>query len=318
MLENQRKNLTFLLCLTIIVSLFIGVGYVFAANGVAVSVSRVLTLFPDVGNKQIGNLQIKEDADYPDTFSAHGNSFIITLPSGLRWQNVYNEGAYNIPDYMEIKTSGLYTMTVVVYGTAKKDTYTIPMYVMFDDSVVEGYVYATIDGQDSPVPSGKYAIANVLQGSISAAAKRTFTAALVSSDYFVIRLTENMVGTFDRATDTIRLTLPKNINFDTLTVDGLGGIAGSTNLSAFLDNNRVKFTVADLKASGIIFPTENDTALGILEFRAEVNFGENARTGNVYLHIEGTDMVDDASVKVGTIVENGVTLNVDSDCCKSQ
>lgn len=292
-----------------IASLFVGVGTASAANGVAVSVSRVISAESDAHQMKIGDLQIKEDSDYTDAFSASGDSFVITLPTNLKWQNVYNGGAYDDAN-MTIRTSGLYTMTVVVTGTPAKDTFTIPMYVNFDD-VEEGYAYATIDGLDSPVPSGDYAVANVLSGGTSATTNRTFTAGPDTSDYFIFRLTETTVGTFDGATDTIKLTLPKNIDFKKLTVDGLGGFSGSADLSAYLDDNKAKFNVSDLKAKGITFTTATDTARGILEFRADVDIDSAAKAGAINLDIEGTDKVDDATIKVGTVADYGVALNVE-------
>lgn len=309
MLKKQSKKLAIMLVLSMIASLFVGVGTASAANGVAVSVSRVISAESDAHQMQIGNLQIKEDSDYADAFSASGDSFVITLPTNLKWQNVYNGGAYDDAN-MTIRTSGLYTMTVVVTGTPAKDTFTIPMYVNFDD-VEEGYAYATIDGLDSPVPSGDYAVANVLSGGTSATTNRTFTAGPDTSDYFIFRLTETTVGTFDGATDTIKLTLPKNIDFKKLTVDGLGGFSGSADLSAYLDDNKAKFNVSDLKAKGITFTTATDTARGILEFRADVDIDSAAKAGAINLDIEGTDKVDDATIKVGTVAEYGVALNVE-------
>lgn len=303
----MRKILAILLSISMIATLFIGTAG--ASNGVAVNVSRVISAESDAGLTQIGNLQIKEDADYTDAFSASGDSFVITLPSGLKWQNVYNGGTYDIPGYMELKTSGQYTMTAVVYGTSGKDNYTIPMYVNFDD-VEDGYAYATIDGLDSPVPSGDYAVANVLSGGTSAIVNRTFTAGPDTEDYFIFRLTETTVGTFNGASDTIKLTLPKNVDFKKLTVDGLGGFGGSVDLTPFCEDNKAKFTVNDLAAKGINFTTSSDTARGILEFRADVEIDSTAKTGTVNLDIEGSDVVDDASVKVGTIADYGVSLTV--------
>jgi len=304
----MQKFLAILLSISMIATLFVGTAC--ASNGVAVSVSRVISAESDAGPMQIGNLQIKEDADYPDAFSASGDSFVITLPTGLKWQNVYNDGTYDVAGYMELRTSGQYTMTGVVYGTDGKDNYTIPMYVNFDD-VEDGYAYASIDGLDSPVPSGDYAIANVLGGGTSATVNRTFTAGQDTEDYFIFRLTETTVGTFNGADDTIKLTLPKNVDFSKLTVDGLGGFSGSVDLTSFCDDNKAKFTVSDLAAKGINFTTSSDTARGILEFRADVEIDSTAKTGTVNLDIEGNDVVDDATVKVGTIADYGVSLTVD-------
>lgn len=304
---KQSKKLAVLLIISMLATLFIGTSQ--AANGVAVNVSRVVSAESDAGLMQIGNLQIKEDSDYTDAFSASGDSFVITLPTNLKWQNVYNSGEHDIDGYLELKTSGQYTMTVVVHGTPAKDTYTIPMYVNFDD-VEDGYAYANIDGLDSPVPSGDYAIANVLSGGTSATVTRTFTAGPDTEDYFTFRLTETTVGTFDGKEDTIKLTLPKNVDFSKLTVSGLGGFGGEATLTNFCEDNKAKFTIADLATKGITFSSSGDTARGILEFRADVNIDANAKEGTINLDIEGNEVVDDATVKVGTVAEYGASLSV--------
>lgn len=304
---KRSKKLAVLLIISMLATLFIGTSQ--AANGVAVNVSRVVSAESDAGLMQIGNLQIKEDSDYADAFSASGDSFVITLPTNLKWQNVYNSGEHDIDGYLELKTSGQYTMTAVVHGTPAKDIYTIPMYVNFDD-VEDGYAYANIDGLDSPVPSGDYAIANVLSGGTSATVTRTFTAGPDTEDYFTFRLTETTVGTFDGKEDTIKLTLPKNVDFSKLTVSGLGGFGGEATLTNFCEDNKAKFTITDLAVKGITFSSSGDTARGILEFRADVDIDANAKEGTINLDIEGNEVVDDATVKVGTVAEYGASLSV--------
>jgi len=312
MLKKQSKKLAIMLVLSMIASLFVGVGTASAANGVAVSVSRVVSAESDAGNLQIGNLQIKEDSDYIDAFSASGDSFIITLPTNLKWQKVYDATVAAEAGVDSINISGNYTMTVKVTGDdSVQDKYTIPLYVNFDD-VEEGYAYATIDGLDSPVPSGDYAIANVLSGGTSATATDTFTAGPDTDAKFTFRLTETTVGTFNnKPNETIKLTLPKNINFKSVEVNPLGGFSGSavTLGSSFIDDHKLTFKLKDL--DGITFTKTGDTARGILEFVAQVNVDSKASTGAVNLDIEGDDAVDDATIKVGTVADYGVALGVD-------
>lgn len=327
MLKKQSKKLAIMLVLSMIASLFVGVGTASAANGVAVSVSRVMSAEGDAGRMTIGNLQIKEDIDYQDAFAASGDSFVVTLPTNLKWvekHGVDNAGnayrgydeytktdeGYAVDENCYVKISGNYTMTVTVYGTAGKDTYTIPMYVNFD-GVDDGYAYATIDALDSPVPGGDYAIANVLGGGSTVTVVDTFTAGpdTVGTD-FTVRITETTVGSFDGKTDKVVLTLPKDVTFDKVEIDGLGGFSGETYTipAADLDDNKATFYLDKI---GMTYTKVGDTARGILEIAAVVDVDADANEGDVNLDIEGDDAIDDASVKVGTVAEYGVALSVD-------
>jgi sporulation protein YlmC with PRC-barrel domain len=312
MLRKQSKKLAIMLVLSMIASLFVGVGAASAANGVAVSVSRVYTFEGDAGNQKLGDLQIKEDSDYPNAM-ATGDSFVITLPSNLKWQT--KDGKYVgavEDDALDIKISGNYTMSVKVLKAKKdaKDTYSIPMYVNFD-GVEDGNAYATIDGMDSPVPSGDFAIANVLGGGTTAVCTDTTTLGPDCDGKFTFRLTETSAGTLAGANDTIKLTLPTKISVKDITVNGLAGFSGSMSLKDFIDDNndhKVKFKLADLKDINL----ENDTKTrGILEFVVKIEADSDASEGDITLDIEGSDKVDDASIKVGVIAEYGVTLSVD-------
>ena len=318
MLRKQSKKLAIMLVLSMIASLFVGVGTASAANGVAVSVSRVLTFEGDAGNQALGNLQIKEDGDYPDAIVS-GDSFVVSLPSNLKWLHSGSEyvdvnGNPVVAENLDIKISGNYTMSVKIVDTPKgdkdKDAYTIPLYVKFD-GVADGYAYATIDGMDSPVPSGDYAIANVIDGGSTAVCTDTTTIGPDCSGTFTFRLTETSAGTFAGATDTIKLTLPTKVSVKDITVSGLAGFDGSMSLnSAIEDNdNKVKFTLADLKKNITMSNTTNTR--GILEFVVKIDADSDATEGDIMLDIEGDDKVDDASIKVGVIAEYGVSISVD-------
>lgn len=313
MLKRQSKKLAIMLVLSMIASLFVGVGAASAANGVAVSVSRVMSAEGDAGKMQIGNLQIKEDGDYPDAFSASGDSFVVTLPSSLKWDagayDEYTATANSDGDYdgtIELQFSGNYTMTVMVTGTEWKDSYTIPMYVNFD-GVEDGYAYATIDPLDSPVPGGDYAVANVMGSGSNVTVVDDFTAGPDTQTDFTIRITETTVGSFADSTDTVKLTLPNDVDFRSVEINGLGGFSGtSTNVD--IEDNKAEFRLDQL---GMTYTEVGDTARGILEIIAEVDIDASANEGDVELDVEGDDDVDDASVKVGTIAEYGVALSVD-------
>lgn len=322
MLRKQSKKLAIMLVLSMIASLFVGVGAASAANGVAVSVSRVISAESDAGKLPIGNLQVKEDSDYPDAFSATGDSFVVTLPSGLKWITNTN-GDYTtdkgekvgLPKGVKsLKISGSYTMTVTVVGTAGPDTYTIPMYVKFD-GVEEGYAYATIDGMDSPVPSGDYAVANVLGGGSSAVVVDDFTAGPDTiGKQFTFRLTETTAGTFAQAakkSEEVKLTLPKTVEITDITVSGLGGFSGKAGLSAFTLNDDKNKATFKMDGIGMTYTNTGDTSRGILEFVVTVDVKDDASEGDVTLDIDGKDKIDDASLKVATISEYGVSLSVD-------
>ena len=326
MLRKQSKKLAIMLVLSMIASLFVGVGAASAANGVAVSVSRVISAEGDAGKLAIGSLQIKEDSDYKDAFMASGDSFVVTLPSSLKWdKDVYDPKSPNYnPDAVpygtnddgenadiEVTFSGNYTMTVTVYGTDLKDAYTIPMYVNFD-GVEDGYAYATIDPLDSPVPGGDYAVANILGGGTSATVVDDFTAGPDTSAEFTFRLTETTVGTFsDAGNERVKLTLPSDVTIDSVEVIGLGGFSGSATEANFskLEDNKAEFYLNQL--GSVTYTEVGDSSRGILEFTVSVSIDDDASEGDVTLDIDGEDAVDDASIKVGTIAEYGVTLSVD-------
>ena len=311
MLKRQSKKLAIMLVLSMIASLFVGVGAASAANGVAVSISRVISAESDAGFVQLGNLQIKEDSDYLDAFAASGDSFVITLPSNLKWDAAkYANG--NVDTNCFVKISGSYTMTVDVYGDVNgtaKDTYTIPMYVKFD-GVEEGYAYATIDPLDSPVPGGDYAIANVLDGGTSAVVVDDFTAGPDTTTNFTARITETTVGTLAGSEDKVKLTLSPDVDFRNVTISALGGFSGADYQipDSQIDGHKAWFWVKDL---GFDFTETGDTARGIMEIVADVDIDAAAGEGDVELDIEGEDDIDDETLNVGVIAEYGVALSVD-------
>lgn len=333
---KPNKKIAAVLALGMISSLFVGTGAASAANGVAVSVDRVKTFADDAGEQELGQIQIKEDSDYTDAFE-EDDSFIITLPSNLKWLhdgNTYitNEKDANgklkktpvSVDHVDIKISGDYTMTVTledvdVPGADKPDVYKIPLYANFD-GVAEGYAYATIDGMDSPVPSGDYAIAQVMGGGTTATCTDTFTAGQDTTDNkFTFRLTETTVGTFKDAYDDheeLKLTLPKDIDFAKVTINGLAGCTGTAG-PATSDEDWVTFDghklIVDMYELGdeITYTTSGDNARGILEFIVEVDVDDDATLGQADLEVEGEDNIDNATIKVGTVSEFEVALSVD-------
>ena len=316
MLKKQSKKLAILLVLSMIASLFVGVGSVSAANGVAVSVSRVVTVKDDAGKIQIGNLQIKEDGDYPEAFET-GDSFVLTLPSNLKWQKDGNEYAgWFMVEGAEVTVSGNYTMTVkITTATPEKDTVIIPMLVNFD-GVEEGYAYIKVDGMDSPVPSGDYAIAQVLGGGTNTTVTNTFTTGPDTNAKFSFRITESTVGTMAGATDSVKFTLPKDVDFDTIEAVGLGGAEGTVPAGIFkelctsFDGNKVKFNWASLK-DYITFPVTGENARAIVEFNCTVNVDSKAKEQSVDLTVEGSDDIKNATVNVGKIAEYGVSISAE-------
>ncbi|OIQ09999.1 hypothetical protein MOOR_00690 [Moorella thermoacetica] len=330
MLKTRKKWISILLTLAMLVGLMVPLAAPALANGVSVNVNKVPSLDKDSTDTQaLGSIQISEDADYPNDF-VNGDTFIITLPSGVKWDKDATTVTGATYSY-----SGDYTMNLTISGaTGSKDIITINPRVKFD-GFDGGDIIAVINGMDASIPSGEYLVGRAQGGGTESIALSTKTIGEGSAvEAGMIRITETTQGSLkSSATDVktasvggtvyytqkITLTLPNDFSWNSAKMTEKAGsnYANVTALGAFSNGNVVKVAVRDNDSKkldvyiNLYSPSKASTGRGIIEIRPFIDVDSDADYGNVDVDIEGDD-IDDATVTIAQYADFGVSLTAGS------
>jgi len=157
MLKRRSKHFALLLVLTMLATMFVGVGTASAKSSLVTD--RVISIADDFNSATAGTpvgavISIQEDSNYLNDFKA-GDTFKVSLPSGAKWVDgqttISFNGVAGVKDTDWFKrTSQIIEITIPAAGaTANQDLITITPGVEIDGA--SGDVTLTVDPLDSAV-----------------------------------------------------------------------------------------------------------------------------------------------------------------------
>lgn len=310
-MRKFKSKLALLLVLTMLATMFVGVGVAQAksVNGV----NKVISVSDDYktpNNEGSGiELTLKEDSDFPGHFE-DGDVFELVLPSGVKWADV---------DYMddnatgaEVKKVSSRVLEVTMDGT---DEIVIPFSFEIDGAT--GTVAVTVDPLDSAVTGGDYNFARVAEGDMTATVDSVKKISRNSSNKGgTIQLRESAVGTVYGEAEVV-IKLPSNFswafNDDASETDSLensisasGGFASSIE-DAYVDGRNliIELDMAD---------ADTRDQRGTLYITTYVNPSRSAALGEVEVGIKVDDdngEVFDGDLVIANYVDWGINVEVD-------
>ena len=276
-------------------------------------VSEVPTFANDADSAQLATLTFKEDSDFKTDLQA--GTITLTYPTGakLNATPVVNLNGVALPAGNVVKT-GDYTVTITIpaaglHGDATTDptdTLTIDSNVKLD-GFSGSTVAVDVQSLGAGVPSGKYTLANVAQGSTVTTALDNVTVGEDGGTLGAIRIEETSVSTIKDG-DQVTVKLPNGINWNGAVGDisFLGGLAG---------NFQVKDTTFDQTDNTLKFKVQklHDPATrGFIQITPNVKVDKDtAKTGDIKASVSGTN-VDTTDVVVGSYSDYQASVKADS------
>lgn len=294
MLKRQSKHLALLLVLTMLATLFVGVGVAQAKS--LNSVNKVLSVADGYKMQDSGiNLTLKEDEDFEDHFQVN-NVFELRLPSGVKWYDVAWMDAQVANATIKKVSSSVVEVKMGDMDSEDVDTITIPLSFEIDGAT--GAVAITVDPLDSGVTGGDYNFAIVADGDMTASVDSVKKISRNTSNKAgTIQLRESSVGAVYGETKVV-VKLPSNFSW----IEGSDpDKATSVRFSGGFSGVSATTFDADGRELTIEFnaPTSREQR-GTIYITPFINPNRSAAFGEVEAGIKVTD--DDGNVFDGDLV----------------
>lgn len=294
-------------------------------------VNKVLYVSDDYTAKGENTLTIREDdMKLPDSANTTGDTFRLTLPSGVKWVDTYKDANDNtVTPYkedQELGTSGLVVvsrtdrdlelkMDEAATNNGGKLEYNIPLYFEVDGA--EGEVKVTVDPRDSILSGGQYTIAVVGEGKTTAsiASVKTIKDGGSIDD---IRIDETSIGALysdgDYVTKPQKITLTLPSNFDWKDVDT--SLTNNKNITlggGFVDKVDFKNIEAKDNKLTISFTVKETSKLGTIYLKGlTLDADKNAEYGDVEVDLDG-DKVTSSTLVVANYGDFGTDATLKGD-----
>lgn len=306
MLKRQSRHLALLLVLTMLATMFVGVGVAQASSDN--SINKIISVAEDYktddGQPSGIELTIKEDSDLIDHFK-NGDVFELILPDGVKWADVtYMDGNATKADVEKV-SNRVVEVTMKGMSDTVKDSIVIPL--SFEVDGATGNLAVTIDPLDSAVTGGEYTFARVAEGDMTATVDSVKKIARNSSNQAgTIQLRESAVGTVNGQA-TVVVKLPSNFSWveSDIDVSFSGGFSGATvsQKAAVGRELTIKFTAPGSDQRGTIY------------IATAVNPSRSAALGEVEVGIKVRDdaggEVFDGDLVIAEYVDWGIKAEVD-------
>jgi len=314
MLKRRSKHFALLLVLTMLATMFVGVGTASAKSSLVTD--RVISIADDFNSATAGTpvgavISIQEDSNYLNDFKA-GDTFKVSLPSGAKWVDgqttISFNGVAGVKDTDWFKrTSQIIEITIPAAGaTANQDLITITPGVEIDGA--SGDVTLTVDPLDSAVSGGTVVFAVVASGKTTATVDsvKKIGKTGVGGTIEVREVAVNSIGT--AAGNVLTLKLPSNFEWNGMAaadVSLAGGFSGGA-VTAIAGNGT--------RTLDITFTSPVRNARGIMYITPRIRATSDAAKGEISISISGKNAagsdIADKDLVVAEYVEYGTTAKV--------
>ena len=306
MLKRQSRHLALLLVLTMLATMFVGVGVAQAksSNGVNKVISVADGYVTKTGEASGIELTLKEDGDFINHFQ-NGDVFELILPDGVKWADVAYMDTNATKADIEKVSSKVVEVTMKGMDDAVKDAIIIPLSFEIDGAT--GTVAVTVEALDSAVTGGDYNFARVAEGDMTASVDSVKKISRNSSNKAgVIQLRETAVGSVYGDAKVV-VKLPSNFNWIENDID----VSFSGGFSAVGSNYDVDVEGRDLI---IEFTAPGSDQRGTIYITTYVNPSRSASLGEVEVGIKVDDEngeVFDGDLVIANYVDWGIATDVD-------
>ncbi len=326
MIKIRNKRIAMLLVLTMLATMFVGVGAASAAGNITALTTPTIS---DSDNQTLGKIKVT----VPAGVIASGDAIVVNLPDDYEFSSAVvgtvgtgDNGTVNevyVPT--NISTSDLNSLKaadlIVSGGNAGSDNFTITaignqastndgvFYIALDDidasSASSGEAVVTFDGStNTGFPRGTVIVGTLASdGEVTLSAKSTQTR---NDDFtFTLRIRESLAGSFVDKSKSIKLKLPSGYEWDTnnttLTPDTVWG-----------DNN-VAIDVAINNAGDTITltptPAEStEASCWEIPLKFYVDDEDDVEAGAIEATISGSSSLSPSKLKVGTYGDYDATV----------
>lgn len=240
------------------------------------------------------NLYITED----DVDFTTGDTFRITLPQGVEWNNPIPSNA-TIINKMDRVLELTPTGSVVNNDNDQADKIQIPLDVKVNGAT--GELKVKVEPMDSTISGGEYTFAVIQTGQTTAVINEVKSIGNSEADGGVIRIEEAAAGKVKRGTSSVKLQLPSQFEWKNISLKGSGGFSGAFLSNVVINGNTLTATLN--------IPS-GDKTRGFLYLTPRIKAKSDAKPGDVLVSISGTEL-SDAEVVVAKYQEWGATIKVE-------
>ncbi|MCP1357747.1 copper amine oxidase N-terminal domain-containing protein [Aneurinibacillus migulanus] len=240
------------------------------------------------------NLYITED----DVDFTTGDTFRITLPQGVEWNNPIPSNA-TIINKMDRVLELAPTGSVVNNDNDQADKIQIPLDVKVNGAT--GELKVKVEPMDSTISGGEYTFAVIQTGQTTAVVDEVKSIGNSEADGGVIRIEEAVAGKVKRGTSSVKLQLPSQFEWKNISLKGSGGFNGASLSNVVINGNTLTATLN--------IPS-GDKTRGFLYLTPRIKAKSDAKPGDVLVSIFGTEL-SDAEVVVAKYQEWGATIKVE-------
>ena len=301
MLKRQSRHLALLLVLTMLATMFVGVGVAQAKSDN--SVNKIISVSDDYVTPSTGSgIELTLQEDGFNTHFQNGDVFELTLPSGVKWTNDMTSTSGTKANTKKISSS---VVQVTMKGmTTGEDAIVIPLSFEIDGAT--GTVAVTVEALDSAVTEGSYNFARVAEGDMTATVDSIKKISRNSSNQAgTIQLRESAVGTVYGATKVV-VKLPSNFSWIGASTDinFSGGFSGATAYDVDFDGREMSFK----------FNAPGSDQRGTIYIEPYINPSRSASLGEVEVGIKIDDAngeVFDGDLVIAEYVDWGIDVEVD-------
>lgn len=240
------------------------------------------------------NLYITED----DVDFTTGDTFRITLPQGVEWNNPIPSNA-TIINKMDRVLELAPTGSVVNNDNDQADKIQIPLDVKVNGAT--GELKVKVEPMDSTISGGEYTFAVIQTGQTTAVVDEVKSIGNSEADGGVIRIEEAAAGKVKRGTSLVKLQLPSQFEWKNISLKGSGGFNGASLSNVVINGNTLTATLN--------IPS-GDKTRGFLYLTPRIKAKSDAKPGDVLVSISGTEL-SDTEVVVAKYHEWGATIKVE-------
>ncbi|MGI6435532.1 MAG: copper amine oxidase N-terminal domain-containing protein [Syntrophomonadaceae bacterium] len=303
MLKRQSRHLALLLVLTMLATLFVGVGVAQAKT--VNSVNKVISVV-DGETYNLNELTIKADTDFVEDFKAN-ETFEVVLPDGVKWHK-FDTNVEPITGAVATKISDTVAEFKITSAGVTAGKVVIPL--SFEIDGASGTLAVKVDPLDSAVTGGSYNFAIVAEGDLTASVDSVKKIARNSSTKAgTIQLRESSVGAVAYGEVKVVVKLPSNFSWimdgtEKTSVNFSGGFSGlsTTKFSADGRELTIKFNAP-----------KNRDQRGTLYITPFINPNRSASYGEVEVGIKADDKngsVFDGDLVIAEYVDWGIKAKV--------
>lgn len=327
MIKIRNKRIAMLLVLTMLATMFVGVGAASAAGNITALTTPTIS---DSDNQTLGKIKVI----VPAGVIATGDAIVVNLPDDYEFSSAVAIGAVGnddtgtvnevyVPDY--ISTSDLNSLTAagltVAGGKAGSDSFTITatgnqdsmndgvFYIALDDidasSASSGEAVVTFDGStNTGFPRGTVIVGTLASdGEVTLSAKSTQTR---NDDFtFTLRIRESLAGSFVDKSKSIKLKLPNGYEWDTnnttLTPDTVWG-DNTVDIDVAINNAGDTITLTPTPAES------TEASCWEIPLKFYVDDEDDVVAGAIEATISGSSSLSPSKLKVGTYGDYDATV----------